>query len=1585
MPKSILKKRADMEPSSGDQSSQVDGFSSSAGAGNSTENILTTESTSSSSPPANAQNAESPVPHGSTLPTTAQTSWALNKSVESGMKGSVPDVTPPCEQNEGPKGNQLSSTLGDLIFSKSTPKSHIDPFCNVNAFSENKEGVQKGADEAGGFLFSHEQDSKSSPLPREPLHSKQRSSFEIEDEERFLYGEEEDKKAEPQKAPSGQTASTPADKSSQNKQEFEKIHDLLKTIGLDIGVAEIGKLAVRTQERLHGKKLAPKISQPAQSAAAAASTAEPKAKVSEPQVKTEKKEKEEAEAAEKTEPPIKPAPKEPTPPATHPSPAHKPKLILRKSLPKETTAEPKANIPAQTPTTISVQPPLPVPNPTPPPMSPSQMPVYSPYPHSPMVPAYNMPPPNYNPYSPYVSYPTSSWSMYSPMPPQPSPPHMQTLAPHVPVSTSASTYNPRSNLRFIETTEDISDTKSPVKSDTKPTTPIAAFLAKQEADRKNKESEKLKVLEELDSVRKEHKVKSESLKTLSIKVEQLRVQQGILLRKKRREKDGHKDPLLDELNNVLESAQKQICSLREEYSTTKQKQQQLTKVAEILGVSPSELAEKSDSKKEERSPGSLEPTRDSDESRTSIDSSKSANDLKTSSEPVSKVDAKAKSESKSGAETKSNGAAYSFKVTEKSEDVKCEGTPPMPSPDPKNSTEPHSPYLSKSEEVSKSRDKSRSKSPRPCPPSSMTPPKSEEPQLFSLSEIFEYYDSGSHWCENCNAICMTLPEFLLHLHDKKHSQCVKAAKQPWVKKKVQESGTTKKQKVNIPLKGSEFLLPVNGYYCELCEELFPDHTAAEEHLRAYAHNDKYKKHTDVHMNYETARRERKRVSLIAAQEVSRKQAEQKRKMTEQKREAHEHSKSKKAKKEDEDRKAKSKSYSSASPSSSDRRRNKTPEKEPSKNSFGKFVWKSTENKTPAAVSSSRVDAASTKPKDEEPKAISLKPKGFAIKLLGKSSALPGNALSPSHSVASTTITSTASTVSSTFTSQSTHTSNAQTKIRPNLPSLANMRSATPLVTMSKPAPLDTFLSIRSSSATSKSIPIVKNKPSGVFPEDLVSKAFGGEVVILKESTQPDSTAKTEKEHERTAGSSPKALQTPKGQDLFNVMISKKDTVENQEAKSEKESSVPKQPVSSSLQKSDPVPTSTQHKTHSAPTKPAQSPGPTTVQQTQISKSVPNSASSTVSITASVKSSISSSTNSLFKLAKSDSPVNSTNQQTAKAGHTPTREESRVQQSQEENSKPENETPQKVKASTFSMNPLTGRLEYIPVQQTKVIDTNVQKLPEPKHTPTAVTHVSNVQVNKPVPSSPVLAVPKTKFIVNNTTKLNQKFKKAPLYLPSSLFGHVQDPGCKDIKISSVESQKSNNRADKFESPLLPSSQKHVFSSSYAKPIPANSSTMQQELDSYYKSIGSEDDPEDLTTSEDQDLEAGTTPADVANAPLQPSPPEKKVKLESSLPPVKASVKLLAPEVSCEDVDESDMACEVPEGPLSSAFQTSGWNFMRASYASNQIHGSSNQRPWSLASGNFSVNKDQSKTTQVTTVAPPENFMEDLSVYVTCDSD
>ncbi|XP_077138011.1 zinc finger protein 318-like [Ranitomeya variabilis] len=1414
--KSILKKRPDVEPSSSDKSPQAnmllsskDGRSvSSVGAGKSTESPLSmvvkmdplTPSTSNSSAlAAAAQRPEAPLPQGSHLLTVAPANQTLSRSADFVVQRNVTCKTPP-----------HSSTTGNLS-PKTSPKFQTAPFSGGNDFPK------KEADVAGSFLLPHDQDYKQSSLLSKASDIRQCRSTKIDDEELFLYGDEE-KMAAQTKAQSDQTVSTPPVKSSENKQEFEKIQDLLKTIGLDIGVTEISKLAVRTQERLHGKKVAPKITQPTaeqSQSGAMVNSAELKANVSEPkepepQVKAERKE----EPTMKTEAVVKPPPVSLQ--SSAPIPIKKPQLILRKPLPKETIAAPKVEVPVQLPIPCSVS------EPTLSPISSPQIPIYPPYPHCPMVPGYSMPP-SYNPYTPYVSYPTSSWTMYSPVPPQPPPAHIPPLLPpvRVPVSAPTPVYNPRSNLRVIETTEDLSDAKAAVKTDAKPTTSLATLLAERETDRKNKEAEKIKkVLEELGSVRKEHKAKSKSLKTISTKVEQLRIQQGILLRKKQREKDGHKDPLLEELNNVLETAQKQINSLSEETNTAKQKQLQLTKVAEILGVSPTDLAEKSALKKEKGSPVSPALTKDSDnESRTSSVSSKSANDLKSRSSPVS--DANAKSSSSCGADTKILGATQLSNVTVKSE-VQCKGRPPIQTLE--HFPEPHSPR------ISKSRDKSQSKSPRPTTPSSNTPANAENPLPFEMSKIFKYYDPGSHWCEDCNEICMTLLEFLPHFHDEKHKQSLKEVRQPWVKKKPQEPSSTKKRRLNVPLKGAEFLLPVNGHYCELCEETFPDHTAADDHLRTYAHNNKYKKYVDVHINYEVVRQEKK-ASLTAAQEMDQRMAEHKRKIAEQKFEVQACSKSKKPKKEEEENKVKSKHRSTASPPSSDQRRNKTPEKDPAKNTtFGKFVLKTSENNTQAVVNSAKVEAAPIKPKEEEPKTHGLKQNAFVIKRLSKPSTLPGNASTPSHSTASTTITSTTST---TLTSASPpSTSTTQPKVRPNLPSLLSIRLPTPYVRMSKPAPLMTFLSIKSSNATSKSIPIVSNKLTGVFPENLVSKAFRGEMAIFKESAPPESKDKTPNmEPKKTDGQSMNPVEVTKRQGLFNVLVNKNETVERQEIKNEKESSVPKLPSSWISEKSDPVPATTSHANIFGPIKPAASTGPAKVQHTPNTKStVTNPALSPISSTF-ANSSLNNSTTGLSNNARLDNIINPTNPQAEKAGPT-------------------------------LLIPLSG---------------------------------------------------------------------------------------------------------------------NVTSSLGTKHSPANPSALQQELDSYYKMIASEDDPEDLTTSEDQDLEDAPQPTNVIRTFLQTkleSPPEKNVKLERVHGLVKPPIRPVLSEVSGEDFEDSDMACEVPGAVLSSVSQTSGWNLMHSNYAS-----SNSQQPFSLASGKVSMNKDP----HVTTVAASENSMEDMSVYVTCDSD
>lgn len=65
-----------------------------------------------------------------------------------------------------------------------------------------------------------------------------------------------------------------------------------------------------------------------------------------------------------------------------------------------------------------------------------------------------------------------------------------------------------------------------------------------------------------------------------------------MLRKKRREKDGHKDPLLVEVNRLQENIMKEIAELHKESDAADKKQSELDKVAQILGINIFEKARK---------------------------------------------------------------------------------------------------------------------------------------------------------------------------------------------------------------------------------------------------------------------------------------------------------------------------------------------------------------------------------------------------------------------------------------------------------------------------------------------------------------------------------------------------------------------------------------------------------------------------------------------------------------------------------------------------------------------------------------------------------------------------------------------------------------------------------------------------------------------------------------------------------------------------------------------------------------------------------------------------------------------------------
>lgn len=98
---------------------------------------------------------------------------------------------------------------------------------------------------------------------------------------------------------------------------------------------------------------------------------------------------------------------------------------------------------------------------------------------------------------------------------------------------------------------------------------------------------------------------------------------GEMLRKKRREKDGHKDPLLVEVSRLQDNIMKDIAELRQEAEEAEKKQSELDKVAQILGINISDKSQKSsnDSKEPTEKPGKAEKSKSPEKVSSSSNSS----------------------------------------------------------------------------------------------------------------------------------------------------------------------------------------------------------------------------------------------------------------------------------------------------------------------------------------------------------------------------------------------------------------------------------------------------------------------------------------------------------------------------------------------------------------------------------------------------------------------------------------------------------------------------------------------------------------------------------------------------------------------------------------------------------------------------------------------------------------------------------------------------------------------------------------------------------------------------------------------------
>ncbi|XP_072188639.1 zinc finger protein 318 [Excalfactoria chinensis] len=926
------------------------------------------------------------------------------------------------------------------------------------SFLSHKEKIEpksEPADRHTDFLLPHERASQDGSgfsrilgmmADSVSAQEKRRRSFpDIEDEEKFLYGDEdEDTKTEShliQKPPVSCSSevinqkvslppSSPApavklDPLEEPNAEYAKIHDLLKTIGLDIGVAEIGRLAIRTQERLHGKKLASRSpdrrsldtrrTDPWDLRRSRCGTRSPDSgqqhSASPPISFQQSKDPSSLQKSEYTKNKLG---GQDVPPCAPDQPL--PSVSLIPSVPPA-----PANLP---PTSVSQY----------------QIPSYSQFTTTQMPPNYPPPtlaPPGYDAYGHYMAYAAPGWTMYPPtQQPNPALPEAHGLL------TMAMSANPtRPNLRVIETVSMRKDATD-VKRDSSvlvhvPTTPTNSKVPlrpsshplkstpEKISDEKNRAAQKQKVIEEREKLKNEREARQKKLYYLKTELDRLRKQQGEMLRKKRREKDGHKDPLLVEVNRLQENIMKEISELHKESDAADKKQSELDKVAQILGIN---IFEKS------RKP-SVE-TKDSSEKNS-------------------------KSENTKGLE----------KATSTNKESK-----------PTN-------------------EKSRGRSPKPAESSSQS---SKHP--FQLASIYEYYDAGNHWCKDCNTICGTMFDFFTHMHNKKHRQTLDPYNRPWASKtqsETKQDSIKRIDKITVPAKGSEFLIPITGYYCQLCHEFFGDQISAEQHVKSHPHNEKYKKYVDENPLYEERRNLDRQAGLAVVLETERRrQNELKRKLVEKQKEEKDEKKAKIIKKEEtknttelgeganetqdktdsSGRKMGIKLKLKKEEKKEDKKEEKKEESKkesPSQTSFGKFSWKKAEREDKApGVAVPKEESMEGNKEENKFQSGKLHAKSIEIKLSGKT-VIPHT--SPWTPVAYTS---------------------TQSKILPNLPVPTMIFRKSTTATVSKPAPLNTFLSIKSSGATTKPLPVVKETHADLLlPPDIISKAFGGEEVILKGSEE----------------------------------------------------------------------------------------------------------------------------------------------------------------------------------------------------------------------------------------------------------------------------------------------------------------------------------------------------------------------------------------------------------------------------------------------------------------------------------------------------
>ncbi|XP_035215970.1 zinc finger protein 318-like [Stegodyphus dumicola] len=130
---------------------------------------------------------------------------------------------------------------------------------------------------------------------------------------------------------------------------------------------------------------------------------------------------------------------------------------------------------------------------------------------------------------------------------------------------------------------------------------------------------------------------------------------------------------------------------------------------------------------------------------------------------------------------------------------------------------------------------------------------------------YSCYDTGNHWCNLCNEPFATICALLEHLHSDKHKEFIDLnSLPPWQTETSKDCASNKDDKECIlqPVRGVEFLSPVTGFYCSLCQETIPDRKYAETHVKSHEHTAKYMNLLKENSFYEKLHDLKKEIGLL---------------------------------------------------------------------------------------------------------------------------------------------------------------------------------------------------------------------------------------------------------------------------------------------------------------------------------------------------------------------------------------------------------------------------------------------------------------------------------------------------------------------------------------------------------------------------------------------------------------------------------------------------------------------------------------------------------------------------------------------------